>query len=157
MTSTNIFLSKGGFQAVREEYMNLKRRADVLQIKLRCALWHAERFTEEYLSLVEELNLLNKYIPLYASILANALPIISPPRKERKRVYVGARVKVRIDGEPHQLEIMGDMEADPAKGKISNECQLAKTLLGRKEGEHFLLSTPIKVEYDIQKVSYANQ
>jgi transcription elongation factor GreA len=46
------------------------------------------------------------------------------------------------DGDRGQFTIVGKEEADPLKGKISNESPLGRAFLGHKRNEAILVSTP---------------
>ncbi|BAC44158.1 transcription elongation factor GreA [Malacoplasma penetrans] len=54
-----------------------------------------------------------------------------------KKVHVGATVTIKdySDGESHTYKIVGPIESDPSQNKISNECPLAKCIMGKKVGE----------------------
>ncbi|MBI4837268.1 MAG: transcription elongation factor GreA [Candidatus Portnoybacteria bacterium] len=81
-------------------------------------------------------------------MIKNAV-VISKTRKDDK-VSVGAVVKAKSGNETFHFHIVGSEEADPAKGKISNESPLGKALLGRKAGEIVEAETPRgKVKYKI--------
>ena len=75
--------------------------------------------------------------------------VITKNRKDDK-VSVGTVVKTKSGEETAHFHIVGSEEADPAKGKISNESPLGKALLGRKIGETTKAETPRgKVKYKI--------
>lgn len=75
-------------------------------------------------------------------LLKNAVIIDESP-VQRDTVDVGARVTIQEDGfDPETYFMVGAKEADPAKGRISNESPIGKALLGKKEGEEAVASTP---------------
>ena len=52
-------------------------------------------------------------------------------------------------------KIVGEDEADAGKGKISYASPLAKTLIGKFEGDIVKVETPSGlIEYEIEKVEY---
>lgn len=51
------------------------------------------------------------------------------------RVVLGSRVAVAQDGAERHFQIVGAPEADPAKGKISNESPVGAALLGKIVGD----------------------
>jgi transcription elongation factor GreA len=59
-------------------------------------------------------------------------------------VSVGSRVRVKdVDhGDTATYEIVGSAEADPAKGRLSNESPVGRALLGRKKGETVEVAAP---------------
>ena len=57
-------------------------------------------------------------------------------------VRVGSTVRVVSGGREETYMILGSEEADPARGKISNESPLGKAFLGKKKGESVEVKTP---------------
>jgi len=58
-------------------------------------------------------------------------------------VTVGNRVTVQEEGyEPETFHIVGSPEADPSKGRISNESPLGQALLGKAVDDTVEFSTP---------------
>ncbi len=59
-----------------------------------------------------------------------------PPPKNKDEVYFGATVTIdRDDGRRQTWRIVGEDEADPAKGSLSYVSPLARTLIGKKAGD----------------------
>ncbi|MHB1296650.1 MAG: transcription elongation factor GreA [Anaerolineae bacterium] len=76
------------------------------------------------------------------AILANS-QVLDLESGSQDKVSLGARVTVAEEGEePETYHIVGRAEADPTKGRISNESPLGRALLGRKMGECFDVQTP---------------
>ena len=68
-------------------------------------------------------------------------------------VQIGSTIKVKNGKAERVLTIVGSNEADPLKGKISNESPLAMSFLGHKAGDSVEAKTPKgKVEYKIMEV-----
>lgn len=58
-------------------------------------------------------------------------------------VTVGNRITVQEEGyDPETYHLVGSTEADPSKGRISNESPLGQALLGRAVGDTVQVSTP---------------
>lgn len=59
-------------------------------------------------------------------------------------VILGSRVKVVEKGtkDEEEYQIVGSAEADPAKGRISNESPVGRALMGKKKGEVVAVKTP---------------
>lgn len=58
------------------------------------------------------------------------------PNPDKNEVRFGHRVTVRMpDGQEQTFEIVGEDEADPAKGSIPHVAPLARALLGKSVGE----------------------
>jgi transcription elongation factor GreA len=70
-------------------------------------------------------------------------------------VQLGSWVCLQSDnGKQKEFQVVGTVEADPLKGKISDESPIGKALLGRKIGETVEIKTPSeKTEYKITKIT----
>ncbi|MDQ3065023.1 MAG: transcription elongation factor GreA [bacterium] len=74
--------------------------------------------------------------------ILNNSEIIVPPKDDNK-VRLGSKVKLRSEqGKTKEFQIVGTVEADPLKGKISDESPIGQALLGKKEGEEVEIVTP---------------
>lgn len=148
------YLTKEGLEKLKREYQDLKN------LKLSKAneeipkIWHSEDLNSEYLSLQEDLNLLENRLVELEYILKNT-ELIKPPLKEKqKMIGLGARILVEIDGQNDEFIIVGTIEANPAIGKISNESPVGQALLGHKVGDAVVITSPIQTIYKIKKIKY---
>jgi len=59
-------------------------------------------------------------------------------------VRLGSHVKVVEKGskDEEEYQIVGSTEADPIKGRISNESPVGRALMGKKKGEQVSVKTP---------------
>ncbi|HZQ08739.1 MAG TPA: transcription elongation factor GreA [Anaerolineae bacterium] len=59
-------------------------------------------------------------------------------------VVLGSNVKVVEKGskDEEEYQIVGSAEADPAKGRISNESPVGRALMGKKKGDIVAVKTP---------------
>jgi len=59
-------------------------------------------------------------------------------------VALGSKVKVVEKGskDEEEYQIVGPAEADPAKGRISNESPVGRALMGKKKGDPIIVETP---------------
>lgn len=57
-------------------------------------------------------------------------------------VGIGSKVKVEMDGKMEEYVIVGKVEADPLKKKISNESPVGAALIGAKIGDIVDIKTP---------------
>lgn len=150
----NFYLTKSGFKKIRQEYEELK------QIKLAKtrgeapAVLHSEEVNPEFIALQEDLGLLDIKLVEMENIIKNARLIKVPPKVGRDQVNVGATVLVDINGKDQELTLVGTLEADPEKGRISNESPVGQVLLGKKAGEFASLDGNGKIIYKIKKISY---
>jgi transcription elongation factor GreA len=57
-------------------------------------------------------------------------------------ISMGSTVVFEIDGQREELKIVGSTESDPANGKISAASPVGRSLLGHREGDDVLVTTP---------------
>ncbi|MGI5827539.1 MAG: transcription elongation factor GreA [Patescibacteria group bacterium] len=57
-------------------------------------------------------------------------------------VGLGSKVTVKSNGKERKFEIVGNLEADPLQGKLSNKSPIGKALLGKKVGDRVEVSIP---------------
>lgn len=70
--------------------------------------------------------------------------------KNKDKVFVGAKVKVHVDGDTEEFFIVGAPEANPVQRKISHESPLGSALLGKGKGDKIEVEAPVgKIVYTI--------
>jgi len=70
--------------------------------------------------------------------------VVDPATQPAGEVHFGASVRVQDEsGEAHQFTIVGEDEADAAKGKISWDSPLARAMIGARVGEHVEWKRPV--------------
>jgi len=75
------------------------------------------------------------------TILATAQVLTS--QSNHNQVTLGAHITVAEEGcDPETYQLVGRAEADPSKGRISNESPLGQALLGRQIGDKIRVNTP---------------
>jgi transcription elongation factor GreA len=70
--------------------------------------------------------------------------VIDPKAYKGQDIVFGATVDlvdIETDDE-HRYQIVGTYEADPSKGRISVDSPIAKSLIGKSEGEEVRVRTP---------------
>lgn len=87
---------------------------------------------EEYSSARAEQKMTENRILEIQDILKNAKVIKAG---KRTSVSLGTNVKLDLGGRKVEYTVVGATEADPTKGKISNESPIGKVIMGHKEGE----------------------
>lgn len=82
--------------------------------------------------------------------------VINPSEIYSDKVVFGATVHLLDeDGLQKVYQIVGEDEIEPGKNKVSWKSPLAKSLLGRKEGEEVTVSLPNgKAYYEIQRIEF---
>ena len=149
-----IQLSPKKYKELEEE---LKRLETVERQKIAKHLRFAKELGDlsensEYSQAREEEALLEKKILQIRDILAKA-EIAVPQRKKKGVVGIGSVVTLLAKDKKQKFQIVNSQEANVAKGLISNDSPLGKSLLNKKKGEEIILETPSgKKKYKIIKV-----
>ena len=68
---------------------------------------------------------------------------------KRTSVSLGVSVKLDLGGRKVEYTVVGATEADPTKGKISNESPIAQALLSHKVGDVVTVDSP-NGNYDVE-------
>lgn len=146
-------LTQEGLSNLKQEYEELvyqKRPAITQRIR------NAREFGDlsensEYDAAKEEQTLIETRITALEQVLKKA-QVITPTQKT-DFIVIGSTVVVEIEGEIDEFQVVGTMEADPAKRKISNESPVGQALLGAKVGDVVEVSTPIvKAKYKVLEI-----
>ena len=139
----NTFLTKEGFDKLQHEldYLRKDRRQEVAA-RLREAS-DGEDLIEnaEYEAAKNEQAFVEGRIKELEILLATAKII----KKERGGIIqVGSKVTIQEKGykEQETFTIVGAAEADPGKGKISNDSPLGRALIGHKKDESVQVEAP---------------
>ena len=95
---------------------------------------------------MDALALLEGRIGELRALLAAAEPIEDTPYDGVIRL--GARVKIRhADGEEASYMLVSPAEADPRRGRISEESPIGRALVGRRKDEEVTAETPSGPEH----------
>ena len=86
------------------------------------------------------------------NIIKNAVIVSRKPNKTK--VQVGSKLIVKDKaGNKKEFYIVGSEDADPSKGKISNDSPIGEAFLNKKKGETVVVQTPKgKVKYTIIEI-----
>jgi len=151
-----ILITKEGLEAIKVELDNLKnvRRKEVAQ-RLKEAISYGDLSENaEYEEARNEQAFVEGRILVLDQQIKHA-KIISGTKKHVKVVQVGHTVVLRnkANSQKEQYIIVGSTEADPLKGKISNESPVGKSILGKGIGEKVTLAVPEgQASYEILKI-----
>lgn len=155
MSDKKFYLTKKGFKKLRQKYSKLVQSLKKLKKKDEVPkLLHSEDPNPEYLSFQEDLNFLEARISKIEKALTNAELIEKPPEDQQDEVRVGATVKVEVNGDTDEFEIVGSAEAAPSKGKISNECPVGQALLGSEVGDEVTVNSKVETTYKVKEINY---
>ena len=143
MKNQETFLTPDGYRKLEEELRHLKtvRRPEVAKAihdaKLDGDITENAGYDEAKL----QQAFMEGRIMTLEAMLKSAVLIESDGPKDA--VALGARVTVAEDGfEPESYTIVGSVEANPGKGRISNESPLGSALLGHTVGDRVTFDTP---------------
>ena len=152
-SSKKFILTPEGLVKLKGEYDQL---VNVARSQIIKRIGRAREFGDlsensEYDAAKEEQSLLELRISELEEVLHKAQIIETAPKTEF--VVIGSTVVVEVDGEMDEFTIVGTVEADPAKKKISNESPVGSALLGAKIGEVIEVTTPIvRAKYKILEI-----
>ena len=91
---------------------------------------------------MDALAMLEGRIGELRALLAAAEPIEDMPARDGV-IRLGARVKIRHeDGEEASYMLVSPAEADPRRGRISEESPIGRALVGKKKNEEVTAETP---------------
>lgn len=146
----DVKITKEGLEALKKELSVL---VEIKRPKLveRLANARAQGDLSEnsdYQSAREELEFLDGRIEEIEEVIKNAKVVTSDNNKNE--VGVGTKVTLKINGQNHIYEIVGEWEADPVNKKISHTSPLGSALIGKKKGEKVEVEAPAgKLIYEI--------
>ena len=153
MAQPQTYLTREGEQKLKSELAELTgpRREELAQ-RLRSAIQMGDLSENaDYHKAKEDQAFLEGRIQEIEYILRNATII---EKTSGDVVSVGSTVTVQEDNyDPETYFVVGAKEADPRKGKISNESPIGRALLEHKVGEVVEAETPGgKVKFKILKI-----
>ncbi len=100
----------------------------------------------------QNLRRINDRITILEERLKTAIPI--DQSQSDGKVRIGSKVIVSVKGKQMDFEILGSVESNPFKGKISYSSPLGAALIGHAAGETVSVKTDKQqVDYDIVSVS----
>lgn len=156
MTDQTILTQEGYIKLQEElEYLKSTRRAEVSEhLKVARAFGDLSE-NAEYDAAKDEQRQLEERIVVIEQQLKNAQVIKHDASGEEDKVHLGSTVKV-LDMEFNEkmtFTIVGTVEANPKKNKISNESPLGGLLLGAKVGDELTVETPgSSVKYKVLEI-----
>ena len=149
-------LTKEGYDklvAEHEELVSVRRKEVAERLKEEISYGDLSE-NAEYDSAKNEQAELEERIALVEQMLRN-VQIIDHDTVDHDRVQVGVRVKLKDAdcGDTFEYEIVGSTEADPFEGRISNESQVGKQLLGHMVGDVVEIEVPDGIlHYEILQI-----
>lgn len=138
-----IYVTPEGLEKAKKELQGLT------EVKRPAVIEKIERAKEqgdlsenfEYHEAKEEQGFIEGRIQELEYLINNAV-VVENNHKSNGMVEIGKTVKVKNEKDVKEFQIVGANEADPIKGKISNESPLGEALLGKKVGENIEIQAP---------------
>lgn len=139
----NTYVTSSGLEDIKKELSHLKgaKRLEIAERIQKAREYGDLSENSEYDAALEDQNLIENRINELENNL-KSIKVISE-KHTNDFVVIGSTVKIEMDGEIDEFMIVGRVEADPAKKRISNESPLGSVLLGTKKGEVVEVTTPI--------------
>ena len=139
----NIYVTSTGLINAKKEYEYLTKtkRQEIAERIQKAREFGDLSENSEYGAAMDEQSIAENRISDLENIL-KSVQVIKPVRSS-DFVVIGSTVKVEMDDGIDEFTIVGRVEADPAKKRISNESPLGASLLGAKVGESVEVTTPI--------------
>ncbi len=139
----SVYLTPIGLAAAREEleYLKKVKRQEIADRIQQAREYGDLSENSEYDTAMNDQGLVENRIEELEEVLKSAKVI--EEQHTNDFVVIGSTVRVQMDGETDEFTIVGRVEADPSKKRISNESPLGSALLGAKVGEVVEVATPI--------------
>lgn len=129
------YLTPEGLKETQSELEYLKniKRKEIAEKLEGARELSSDDDSSAYDAALDEQTLLEKKIAYLEDILNNVEVVSDQLRGDE--VAIGSTVRVKMNKEVEEFTIVGKMEANPAKKRISNESPVGKALLGAKIGD----------------------
>lgn len=148
--SKKYLLTQEGLLKLNDELKHLinDKRKEVIE-RIREAAAHGDLAENaDYAQAREEQSFIEGRIMEIEDMIKNAEIITAST--QHNTVTIGSTIKVKVGDEERSYTIVGSNEANPLEGKISNESTVGVALLGKKNGDKVMVSTPAgDKEYEI--------
>jgi transcription elongation factor GreA len=131
----------------KEGYDKLFLERDDLKIKRKDAVMHLKRAREMgdlsengyYKSARAKLSFIDRRLNELSWLIRYG---VIADQNHTENITIGSTVTVKSDNQEVLFHIVGQYEADPSVGKISDVSPLGKILLGKKAGDSVTLHAP---------------
>ncbi|MGZ6317571.1 MAG: transcription elongation factor GreA [Anaerolineales bacterium] len=137
------YLTAEGQEKLKQELAELKGpRRDELSARLRSAIQMGDLSENaDYHKAKEDQGFLEGRIQEIEHMLRNV--VIIDEHAGREVVSIGNHVTIQEEGSPPETyHVVGAREADPRKGRISNESPIGRALMDHKVGDVVQVETP---------------
>jgi transcription elongation factor GreA len=142
-------LTAEGRQELEQELARLEAELPVVSLRLGDARAGGNDPAEnlDLRDAMDALALLEGRIGELRALLASAEPIEDGASRDGI-IRLGARIKIRhADGEEASYLLVSPAEADPRRGRISEESPIGRALVGKQKNEEVTADTPSGPEH----------
>lgn len=148
-----MYLTKETIEKLQQEldYLSNTKRKEVSARIAKAREYGDISENSEYDAAREDQSFTEGRIVELQEILKDSKVLEKPQNNDS--VNIGSKVKVEVDGQHDEFEIVSSIEANPLQGRISNESLVGKALLGTKVGDVITVSSTIKATYKILEIS----
>lgn len=146
-----IYITKEGLEKLKQELRSLKEeKIPEVARRIQIARDNGDiSENAEYDAAKHEQAIIEGKIKELEDIIKNA----KISKGSSSEVTVGSKVKVHVDGDEMELQIVGEMESNPAERKVSHSSPIGSALVGKKVGEKVEVEAPIgSVVYTILSI-----
>ena len=153
-------ISIEGYDLLVEEFRFLLEveKPKTAQEKLIAAAQGDRSENADYHAAKEKLRFIDKRL-FYLNSMIEKSQIIDPSLAPHAMIRFGSSVKLlNLDNDDEEVyTVCGVLEAEPENGLISIHSPLAHAMLGKSEGDEFVVKLPHgKKEYEVEEIYYKN-
>lgn len=151
-------ITKAGYQVIQEELDHLIKveREDLKVIIQEARELGDLKENAEYHAAKEKQGIIEGRIMLLQGVIAKA-KIVNPSEVKSSKIVFGATVHL-LDVEKDikvTYQIVGEMESDMKKGKVSYTSPLGRALIGKEEGDTVIVKAPKgDIEYEVESFEF---
>jgi len=138
------YITPEGFRRLEEEFEHLWKteRPKVTREVSEAAAQGDRSENAEYIYGKKRLREIDRRLR-FLSKRMDELTVVRPSPDQEGRVYFGAWVSLEDEnGERTEYRLVGPDESDVAEGKISIASPMGRSLMGKEEGDEFVLRRP---------------
>ncbi len=142
------FLTREGYDKLQEELDFLRTdKREQIAVRLHEAIEGGELLDNAELEAAKNEQAFTEGRIKELEILLATARVVDDKAAQLDSIQVGSKVTIQEEGskEKEEYTIVGAAEADPAKGKVSNESPLGKAIMNHKEGDKVQVDAPAGV------------
>jgi transcription elongation factor GreA len=155
MDQKKIVLTKEGLERLKKELkhlINVRRKEVFERIAVARRSGNVVDEDTELEAALEEQSFVENRISELEGILKKVQVIETRELAKRTNAGLGSTVVVEVDGEKDEFTLVGSLEADPSRGRISTESLVGKALLGAKRGDVIKVASAVETVYKILEI-----